>query len=285
VPRSRAAVLGTVRGRRLPLATVRRMADGFVVALDLDGVLWLGDHPLPGAADAVTRLRVAGLGVLFVSNNAATTRAGYVDKLDRMGVDASPDEVISSSMAAAELLASALGAGASVLVVGEAGLREAVGERDLTIVDQGPCAAVVVGLDRAFDYAKLDRAAAAIRAGARFVATNLDATYPTPQGLAPGNGAIVAAIVAAAGVQPEVAGKPHEPIAALVRARAPRGVVVGDRPSTDGDLARTLGWPFALVLSEVITQPGGEQVPDPPPALVGAALAELVDGIVALARS
>jgi HAD superfamily hydrolase (TIGR01450 family) len=260
------------------------MAGGFVVALDLDGVLWLGDHPLPGAAEAVERLRAAGLGVLFVSNNAATTRAGYVDKLAHMGVVAAPDEVISSSMAAADLLARALPAGARVLVVGEAGLREALDERGFVLVDEAPCAAVVMGLDRAFDYGKLDRASAAVRAGARFVAANLDVTYPTPTGLAPGNGALVAAVAAASGAQPEVAGKPHEPIAALVRARAPRGVVVGDRPSTDGDLARTLGWPFALVLSEVVTQPGGEQVPEPPPALVGTSLAELVDGIAALAR-
>src|SRR5439155_5373719 len=117
-------------------------------------------------------------------------------------------------------------------------------------VDRPPAAAVVVGLHRDFDFDDLDRASAAVRDGARFVATNLDATYPVPGGMIPGSGAIVAAVATASGHAPEVAGKPERPMVDLVRERlGPTGVVVGDRPSTDGAFADALGWPFALVLS------------------------------------
>ncbi len=144
---------------------------------------------------------------------------------------------------------------------------------------------MVVGLTRDFDYRILTEASSAIRAGARFVATNLDATYPIPGGMIPGAGAIVAAVATAADAQPEVAGKPAHPIAELVRERfGDRGVMVGDRPSTDGAMADTLGWPFALVLSGVtaaIAPPGGEAIPEPAPPFVAADLGELVEPLVA----
>ena len=111
---------------------------------------------------------------------------------------------------------------------------------------------MVVGFHRGFDYDELVRASAAVRNGARFVATNLDATYPVPGGMIPGSGAIGAAVATASGRAPEVAGKPERPMVDLIRARfGSSGLVVGDRPSTDGALAEALGWPFALVLSGV----------------------------------
>jgi ribonucleotide monophosphatase NagD (HAD superfamily) len=129
-----------------------------------------------------------------------------------------------------------------------------------------------VGLHRGFDFDELDRASAAVRAGARFIATNLDATYPVAGGMVPGSGAIAAAVATASGSTPEVAGKPERPMVELVRARlGETGVVVGDRPSSDGVLADALGWPFALVLSGVAgtpAPPGGEAVPEPPPPFV-----------------
>jgi ribonucleotide monophosphatase NagD (HAD superfamily) len=144
---------------------------------------------------------------------------------------------------------------------------------------------VVVGFHRNFDFDGLQRAADAVRAGARFVATNLDATYPIPGGLLPGAGSIVAAVATASGRTPEVAGKPAPAAAAMVRHRlGDRGVMVGDRPTTDGALADQLGWPFALVLSGVASYepgPGEEPVPDPPPPFVGADLLALVPSLVA----
>jgi glycerol 3-phosphatase-2 len=256
-----------------------------VVCCDLDGVVWRGDDPVPGAAAGVATLRSAGFRVAFLSNNSSQRVGDVVAKLERSGVPAAPDDVLTSAIAAASLLAGSLPAGARVLTCAGPGVREALADRGLTAVDAAPCDAVVVGFHRDFDFVRLARAADAVRAGARFVSTNLDATYPIPGGLLPGAGAITAAVTVAAGREPEVAGKPEAPIAALVRERfGPRGVMVGDRPSTDGLLAARLGWPFALVLSgiaSVVATPGHEPVPDPPPPFVAADLGELAPLLVA----
>ena len=141
------------------------------------------------------------------------------------------------------------------------------------MVRSGPVDAVVVGFHRDFDFDGLTRAADAARAGALFVATNLDPTYPIAGGVVPGAGALVAAVSTAAGRVAEVAGKPEMPMVDLVRSRYGKpGVVVGDRPSTDGAFAVALGWPFALVMSGVAGSAGGEPVPDPPPPFVAADL-------------
>ena len=134
---------------------------------------------------------------------------------------------------------------------------------------------MVVGFHRDFDFDGLTRAADAVRAGARFVATNLDPTYPIPGGMVPGAGALAAAVATAAGRTPEVAGKPERPMADLVRGalRRPRASSWATGPSTDGAFAAALGWPFALVLSGVAGSAGGEPVPDPPPPFVAADLA------------
>lgn len=244
------------------------------IACDLDGVIRLGADPIPGAAEAVKQLRAAGERVVFVTNNAATSIAVQEQRLEAMGIPA-VGEVIGAAQAGASLIESH----ERVLVVGEAGLRETVEARGATIVDSGQIDVVVVGLDRSFDYATLEAASTAIRSGARFVATNGDQTFPTPGGLVPGAGSIVAAIAAAAGVSPEIAGKPFEPMAVLVRdALGPEGIVVGDRDDTDGAFARTLGYEFALVLSGV-TQ--AQDVPtDPAPDHVAADLLALVPALV-----
>ena len=168
------------------------------VVLDLDGVLWLGDEPLPGAAEAVARFRAAGLAVGFMTNNSSLPVGGYVEKLGRVGIDADRSEVLTSALAAAELLAADLTPGSKVLACSGPGVVEALEAKGFEVVDTGPAAAVVVGWHRTFDFDRLERASAAVRAGARFVATNLDATYPAPDGLLPGNGSLVAAVATAA---------------------------------------------------------------------------------------
>jgi glycerol 3-phosphatase-2 len=250
------------------------------VCLDLDGVVWRGDEPVPGAAEAVRALRVAGVPVGFMSNNSSMPVADVVAKLARFGIEAAPEQVLTSALAAADLLAGTEPAGAAVQVCAGPGVVEALEEAGFTPVRSGPAVAVVVGFHRDFDFDALDRAARTLRAGARFVATNLDPTYPSHEGLLPGAGSIVAAVATASGRSPEVAGKPFAPAATMVHHRLGRhGVMVGDRPSTDGDFATRLGWPFALVLSGVCVPepgPGEEPVPDPAPPYVADDLAALV---------
>jgi len=255
------------------------------VACDLDGVVWRGDEAIAPAAGGIAALRAAGLRVAFVSNNSSSPVGDVVAKLERMGIPAAPDDVVTSALAAAWLLAHTLSPGARVLVCGGPGVREALAAVGLAAVDDGPADAVVVGFHREFDYDALDRASRAVRGGARFVATNLDATYPVPGGLIPGAGSLVAAVATASGATPEVAGKPEAPTVGLIRERyGDTGVVVGDRPTTDGALADALGWPFALVLSGVtaaVAPPGGEAIPEAAPPFVAADLGALAPTLIA----
>jgi 4-nitrophenyl phosphatase len=244
--------------------------------LDLDGVVWLAGRPLPGAPEAVARLRAAGERVLFVTNNSGPLLAEHVAKLQAAGVAAEAADVVSSAHAAASLL----GAGDTAYVLGGPGVVEALGDRGVDVVDTSTKpTAVVVGRTTSFDYDALAHAAGAIRAGARFIATNLDPTFPTPDGQVPGAGALVAAVQVAAGVEPEVAGKPFPASAAAVRERAADvRVVVGDRPDTDGLFARRVGVPFLLVLTGVTS---ADDLPvDPEPDAVLADLAAAVDRFV-----
>ena len=253
-----------------------------VVCCDLDGVLWLGPDPIPRSCAAVGRLQAAGRRVAYLTNNSSRTPDAVVAQLAGMGVAAEADDVLTSAQAAAQLLARDLPEGARVLACAGEGVVAALTAVGFEVVATPPAGAVVVGWHRDFDYEGLDRAATAIRGGARFVATNVDPTYPGPAGPMPGNGAIVAAVATASGREAEVAGKPEAPMVGLVRARfGTRGVMVGDRPSTDGALATALGWPFALVLSGVAGEGGDEHVPDPRPAFVARDLASLVDDLLA----
>ena len=256
-----------------------------VVALDLDGVLWRGEQTITGAADGVGKLRAAGMRVAFLSNNSSMPVADVVAKLERFGVGAAPEEVLTSAISAAALLERALAPGSRVLACAGPGVFEALAAVGLEPVREAPAEAVVVGFHRDFDYDALDRASRLVREGARFIATNLDATYPTGDDLIPGAGSLVAAVATAAGANPEVAGKPSAPMVALVLGRlGTTGVMVGDRPSTDGALADLLGWSFALVLSGVtaaVAPPGGEAIPVPAPPFVAADLGELAPLLIA----
>jgi len=221
---------------------------------DLDGVVWLAEQPIAGSAEAVARLREAGTRVCFVTNNAAPTVGELLERLGSAGIEVTEGDLITSAQAAAAMLEP----GSTAVVCGDEGVTEALAARGVVVVDEAPADAVVVGWTRHFDFDRLAAAATAVRAGARFIGTNEDATHPTPAGLLPGAGAILAAVATAAQAQPEVAGKPHEPLVELVRRRIGQvAMVVGDRPSTDGLLARRLGVRFALVRSGV-TRDGRE---------------------------
>ena len=253
-----------------------------VLCCDLDGVIWRGDEPIPGSAAAVATLRGAGLRVVFMTNNSNGRVGDYVAKLAGVGIEADPADLATSAQASAALLAERLRPGARVLACAGPGVVEALEATGFEVVATPPCEAVVVGWHREFDYERLTHAADGVRAGAVFVASNVDPTYPVAGGLVPGNGALVGAVAIAGGHTPEVAGKPEPPTVRLVRTRfGDDGVVVGDRPSTDGALAAALGWPFALVLSGVAGAPGEEPIPQPPPPFVAADLALLAPLLVA----
>jgi HAD superfamily hydrolase (TIGR01450 family) len=237
---------------------------------DLDGVIWLGDEPVAGSRDAVAMLLAGGADVLFVTNMSAVPVAEVEAKLARHGIDGT-GRVITSALAAASMVEP----GARVLLCAGPGVREALEARGITVVTSGPADAVIVGYHQDFDYQRMTAAARAVWGGARLIGTNDDPTYPTPEGLLPGGGAILASIVTATGKTPELAGKPHDAIAQLVRARlGPSGVMVGDSLRTDGAFGRVLGYRFALVLTGVTTRADLPAVPAPD--LVASDAAEVV---------
>lgn len=240
--------------------------------LDLDGVVWLSDDPIAGSVPAITTLRERGERVVFITNNSSATVGEYLAKLERCGIEASIDDLFTSAQAAAGLLEP----GATALVCAGPGVTEALQAGKVTTVRSGDADAVVVGWHRDFDFGRLSAAFDAVHHGARLIGTNDDATYPMPDGPVPGGGSLLAAVAYASGTTPTVAGKPHEPMAELLRARVDDPLImVGDRPSTDGLFAQRLGIPFALVLSGVT--PAEAPPTEPTPAYVVADLAALVD--------
>ncbi|MEO5902118.1 MAG: HAD-IIA family hydrolase [Ilumatobacteraceae bacterium] len=252
-----------------------------VVLCDLDGVVWLARHPIPGSVEAIAALRAAGHRVVFVTNNSYPPVEDSEDALEWMGIPARGD-VLTSAQAAAQLL----DPGESAYVCGGPGIVQALTARGVEVRDDGPVDAVVVGFHREFDYDGLARASAKIRAGARLIATNDDATYPTPDGPIPGGGSILAAVATASGATPLIAGKPYAPMGDLVAAVVGRraaldAVMVGDRPDTDGRFARAIGCRFALVYTGV-TKTG--EVVDPVPDMAVADLAE-VAAVLAVERT
>lgn len=228
------------------------------VICDLDGVVWNGDSFVVGSVEAITQLQREGASVWFVTNNSNKPPSHYEQRLGDAGVGQA-FQLLTSAQAAATLIESnervLICAGPGVeWAVSEAGgvpianTEDAVGER----LD-----AVIVGLHIEFDYARLDRAARAVRGGARLIGTNSDATFPTATGESPGGGAILAAVEAATGQRAILAGKPHAPMAAAVAARIgpefrpENAVMIGDRYSTDGRFAAELGCRFIAVSSGV----------------------------------
>jgi NagD protein len=243
--------------------------------IDLDGVIWLTGHPIERVDQAVEALRAAGIRTLFATNNSAPTRAELHTRLENCGITAADADLLTSADVAAEMLPT----GSTALVLADEGVREALTTRGIAMVEAGPADAVVVGWTKDFTFDSIAEAARTVRAGARLIGTNEDPTHPTPHGLVPGCGALLAAVATAAETTPEVAGKPHVPTATAIRARAhDLSMMVGDRPSTDGALAQQLGIPFALVLSGVTD--AGSVPTNPAPDAVAPDLAALVQTIL-----
>ena len=264
-------------------ATTGPLADEYdAVFVDLDGVVYIGEEPIPPAVAGLAKLRDAGTRVVFITNNASRTPEQVADRLMRLGVAAEPDDVVTSAQAAATLVRDHCGPGARVLVTGSPALRHelrAAGLHPVGSVDDRPDA-VVQGYAPDLTYHDLAEAALAVQSGALWIATNADTTLPDPRGMLPGNGALVAAVATATGRQPLIAGKPARALFDEARRRtgADRPIVVGDRPETDVAGARGAGIDVMLVLSGVTTP--GVLVTVPPaqrPTYLAADLLGLLD--------
>jgi HAD superfamily hydrolase (TIGR01457 family) len=223
---------------------------------DLDGVLYRGDEPVAGAADTVAAIHDAGRALAFVTNNSARTPERVAERLRAMGIAAEPGEVVTSAMATATLLVDR--DVRTAFVIGEEGVRSALAAAGVELLDGDPprADAVVVGWDRSVDYDKLRTASLLVQRGATLVATNTDASYPAPDGLWPGAGALVAAIVTTTGVAPVVVVKPGLPLfeeALRLVGPVERPLFVGDRVETDVAGGLAAGLDTLLVLSGVST--------------------------------
>jgi glycerol-1-phosphatase len=232
------------------------LAVGYDVALlDLDGVVYIGPDEVVGASAALAVARARGMRLAFVTNNAARPPSAVAAQLSSLGIPATSAEVITSAQAAAHYLAERLPPASRVLVVGTTGLVEALSERGLVPVssaDDRP-QAVVQGYSPDTDWRMLAEGAVAIRRGLLWVATNLDATVPSPRGPLPGNGSLVAALRYATGAVPVSTGKPDPTMhrETVERSGARRPLVVGDRLDTDIAGADAVGAASLLVLTGV----------------------------------
>jgi len=234
------------------------------LVIDLDGSVYVGDKPISGVPEALEELRSKGIKLLFLTNNATKTPQEYVKKLEGMGIRASIEEVLTSSVIAASYIKRVYGP-SRIFVVGTKALEEVLRSHGHEIV-AFDSDVVVAGLDFNFDYQKLARASREIRRGAKFVATNIDATIPLEDGVMPGAGSIVKAIEIASGVRPLVVGKPSR-IAmreALMRLglRPSEVLVVGDRPETDVKMGKRFGCITALVLTGVVKEAALKGLPE-----------------------
>jgi 4-nitrophenyl phosphatase len=268
-------------GGRLRLDELKPPVRGLI--LDGDGVLWKDSEPIGDLAavfGAISRMQLAAT---VATNNAMMTVDEYIARLSGFGIALEPWQIITAGEATADTLASAFPERGPVFVVGEHGLRHALRDRGFEVaVDPGlrrEFVAVVAGIDQDFTYAKLQRASTLVRSGVPFYGTNPDPTFPTPHGLVPGAGAVLAAISAASGRQPIVVGKPSPLLfrssAERMKLDAESVLVVGDRLETDIAGGQAFGARTALVLSGVSTS---EQAAawNPSPTFVASSLGYLL---------
>jgi len=247
--------------------------------LDMDGVLWLGDHPLLDMPAFFSQAEKIGLKIMLATNNATRSIAQYQEKLLSYEVSLAADQIVNSAMSAAFYLQEKHPGGGKVFVVGENGLATTLADWGFQ-PSEDEALAVVAGLDRTLTYTKLSRAVQLIRSGVEFVGTNPDLTYPSPGGLTPGAGSVLAFIEAGSGVKPVITGKPEPFMFNLALQRmhlqASEVLAVGDRLDTDILGGQRAGCHTAVVLSGVSTR---EEIAawSPKPDLTLDNLADLVD--------
>jgi len=242
--------------------------------VDLEGVAYRGPYAIPTAPAALNGARSAGMRILYVTNNASREPHEVADHLTRLGIPTEPAEVVTAAQAVARLMAADLDPGATVLAVGGKGLRSALAEYGFVLVASASDEpdAVVQGFVPDISWRDLAEASYAIQGGARFFASNLDMTLPNERGIAPGNGALVGAVISATGVHPTAAGKPEPTMFHLAAASvgSVRPLAIGDRLDTDLKGARAAGMPGLLVLTGVSSARDAVMAPaDHRPSYIG----------------
>jgi len=234
-----------------PLSSIKNLI------IDMDGVLYRGHRPLPGAKEFLHHLEERREAYILVTNNATRTPEEYVAVLKEMGIEVSPQRILTSALATADYLRKTLPQGARLYLIGEEGLYSALAARGFEFGEHG-VEAVVVGMDRQLTYEKLKTATVAIRQGARFMGTNPDKSFPAQEAIVPGAGAILAAIEAATGLQPTVIGKPEPPLFQMAMrkmgATEKETAVIGDRLETDILGGQRCGLTTILVLTGISQQ-------------------------------
>lgn len=238
------------------------LADAFDTLLfDLDGVVYVGPDAVPGAIESIAAAQAQGLRCIYVTNNASRPPDEVAGHLRRLGLTLDDDDVITSSMAGATLVADRVAPG-KVLAIGGPGVAVALRERGFEPVDEftPDVVAVMQGYGPDVGWRQLAEATFAVRAGTPWIATNLDFTFPTPKGVAPGNGSLIRLIAEVTGRQPDAAaGKPEPALLteAIRRTGAQRPLMIGDRLDTDIAAGARLGLPTLLVLTGVCDEPTG----------------------------
>lgn len=226
-----------------------------LVMLDLDGVVYVGDEAVPGAAEALHRVRETGVHLAYVTNNASRSPDGVAEKLSQVGVEAQAGDVVTSAQAAAHLLSERHPEGSKVANLGAEGLRRALTDEGLvpTDAEDDDAVAIVTGYNPDLLWSDIMRAAMRIRDGLPWVASNTDLTFPLEGGEAPGHGVLVEMVSRFSKVQPVVAGKPLPPLLeeTIRRVGGERPLMVGDRLDTDIEGARNLDLPSLLVMTGV----------------------------------
>jgi len=266
--------------------------DGFLV--DLDGVVWTGGEPIPGAADALAELLEAGKGIVFVTNNPGKPASTYAERLREAGIGVGDEGVVTAGEATARLAADRAGPGARAFVIGAPAFHEAVAAAGLDPVGNEAIDVVIVSGHRGFDYEELRTATLALQGGAALFATSRDPTLPMPGGAWPGTGAVLAAVETASGATAEIGGKPEPHLFELAQTRlrcsfppnnrgkeqrnglvGGRVAMVGDRISSDIEGGRRAGLATILVLSGASSREDAEDA-DPAPDFVLAGLGDLL---------
>lgn len=249
--------------------------------LDMDGVLWRDHEPIGDLPAIFSRIAALGLRVILATNNATRSVASYLEKLAGFGVSLEPWQIITSSQATAQYLKTQHPEGGPVFVVGETGLIEALSEKGFTVETDGHAVhTVVAGMDRRLTYDKLARATLLIRGGAAFIGTNPDRSFPTPAGLVPGAGSILALLETATDVAPTIVGKPgpimYQQAMERLGTAPEETLAVGDRLETDILGGQNTLCKTALVLSGVTT-PSEAALWHPAPDLVAEDLTAVLE--------